>query len=68
MLTLSTQMQKSIVSRRGKNENTCQMSKMKNARGKCAKLLFFTVKYANVRRPYTVAVLLVAWATENVFP
>ena len=36
------------MSRRRKNENVCEMSKMKTARAKHAKLLFFTIKYANL--------------------
>ena len=40
---------KQVISRRGKNKNVCEMSKNeKNARAKRAKLLFFTVKYANI--------------------
>ena len=42
---------KQVISRRGKNENVCEMcQKLKNARAKRAKLLFFIVKYANLRR------------------
>jgi len=42
---------KQVISRRGKNENACEMrQKLKNARAKRAKLLFFIVKYANLRR------------------
>ena len=39
---------KQVISRRRKNENVCEMSKMKTARAKRAKLLFFTIKYANL--------------------
>ena len=39
---------KQVISLRGKNENVCEMSKMKNARAKRAKVLFFIVKYANL--------------------
>ena len=39
---------KLIVSCGGKNENAYQISKMKTARAKRAKLLFFIVKYANL--------------------
>ena len=38
---------KQVISRRRKNEKVCEMSKMKTARAKRAKLLFFTIKYAN---------------------
>ena len=48
MLTLSTQLQNRSFSRRGKNENICEMSKNEKARAKRAKLLFFIVKYANL--------------------
>ena len=42
---------KQVISSRGKNENVCEMcQKLKNARAKRAKLLFFIVKYANLRR------------------
>ena len=37
---------KQVISRSRKNENVCEMSKMKTARAKRAKLLFFIVKYA----------------------
>ena len=37
----------SPISRRGTNENVREMSKMKYARAKRAKLLFFIVKYAS---------------------
>ena len=37
-----------VISRRRKNQNFCEMSKMKTARAKRAKLLFFTIKYANL--------------------
>ena len=46
MLTSSTQMTKQVISRRRKNENVYEMSKMKTARAKRAKL--FTIKYANL--------------------
>ena len=39
---------KPVISRRGKNEKVFKMSKMKNARAKRAKLMFFIVKYANL--------------------
>ena len=39
---------KPVISRRRKNENVGEMSKMKIARAKRAKLLFFTIKYANL--------------------
>ena len=39
---------KQVISGPRKNENVCEMSKMKTARAKRAKLLFFTIKYANV--------------------
>ena len=39
---------KQVISRRRKNENVSKMSKMKNARAKRAKILFFIVKYANL--------------------
>ena len=39
---------KQVISRRGKNENVCEMSKIENARAKRAKLLFFIVKHANL--------------------
>ena len=39
-----------VISRCRKNENICEMSKMKTAHAKRAKLLFFTIKYANLRR------------------
>ena len=35
---------------RVKNENVCKMHKMKTARAKRGKLLFFIVKYANLAR------------------
>ena len=51
---------KQVISRRGKNENVCEMcQKLKNARAKRAKLLFFIVKYANLRRSLLVAVAVV---------
>jgi len=42
---------KQVISRRRKNENVCEMSKMKTARAKRAQLLFLTIKYANLWRP-----------------
>ena len=39
---------KQVISRCRKNENICEMSKIKTARAKRAKLLFFTIKYANL--------------------
>ena len=41
-----------VISLRGKDENECKCTKMKNARAKRAKLLFFIIKYANLRRSY----------------
>ena len=41
---------KQIISRRRKNENVCEMPKMKTARAKRAKLLFFAIKHANLWR------------------
>ena len=41
---------KQVISRRGKNENICKMSKNESARAKRAKLLFFIAKYANLWR------------------
>ena len=39
---------KQVISRRRKNENVFKCQKMKNARAKRAKILFFIVKYANL--------------------
>ena len=39
---------KQVISRRRKNENVSEMSKIKNARAKRAKLLFFNNKYAKL--------------------
>ena len=39
---------KQVISRSRKNENVSEMSKIKTARAKRAKLLFFTIKYANL--------------------
>ena len=39
---------KQVISRRRKNENVYKCKKMKNARAKGAKILFFIVKYANL--------------------
>ena len=39
---------KQVISRRRKNENVYEMSEMKTARAKRAKLLFLTIKDANV--------------------
>ena len=41
---------KQVISRRGRNENVCEMSKNEECTCKRAKLLFFIVKYANLRR------------------
>ena len=41
---------KPVFSRRRENENDCKCPKMKSARAKRAKLLFFIVKYANLWR------------------
>ena len=39
---------KQVISGRGKDEEACEMSKLKDAREKRSKLLFFIVKYANL--------------------
>ena len=46
VLTSSTQRQKQVISRRGKNENGCEI--YKTTLEKRAKLLFFIVKFENL--------------------
>ena len=42
-VVLTTGAAKKVLSRLGKNENNCEMKKIKNGRAKGAKLLFFIV-------------------------
>ena len=67
---------KQVISRRRKNENVYEMSEMKTARAKRAKLLFLTIKDANVtsflpssswlhKLPNSHSVTLVASYYEN---
>ena len=48
MVTSFPTTEKQVISRRRKNENVCEMLKMKTAHAKRAKLLLFTIKYANL--------------------
>ena len=67
---------KQVISRRRKNENVYEISEMKTARAKRAKLLFLTIKDANVtsflpssswlhKLPNSHSVTLVASYNEN---
>ena len=41
-----------VISRRGKNENVCEMSKNGKCTCKACKIIAFSVKYANLRHSY----------------